>query len=488
MQFVDLVLDVPGIIEHTGDAEIGSLELDSRRASTGSLFLCMPGTRVDGHQFIPQALAAGAEGAVVTDPQAYARLRHLGIAGALVQDAAEATWRLAKRLYGDPSKQLKMVGVTGTNGKTTVAWILNQVLVGLGVKSAYVGTLGATIDGISINTDLTTPFAPEINRLLAEFVALGANAVVMEVSSHALAQKRVEGIEFDVGVFTNLSQDHLDFHPDMAQYFQAKRRLFGDLPTTKSIVTVANVDDEHGAMLDAESSRSLSFGSVDADVRLVASEVWLDRLQFSFEYTSRQFFADVPIGSKFNVSNCLGAVAAAIALGHEPANIVREMSGVQAAPGRFESVPTGSDFNVIVDYAHTPEALEKLLQSVRELTSGRVVSVFGCGGDRDRTKRPKMGATASALSDVVFVTSDNPRTEDPVAIIADIMPSVKVQATVDADRKSAIRSAIAEASSGDVVVIAGKGHEDYQILGTSKIHFDDREVAAEAIAERSVCA
>ncbi|MBA3725386.1 MAG: UDP-N-acetylmuramoyl-L-alanyl-D-glutamate--2,6-diaminopimelate ligase, partial [Armatimonadetes bacterium] len=322
----------------------------------------------------------------------------------------------------------------------------------------------------------------------AEFLVDGANAVVMEVSSHALAQKRVEGIEFDVGVFTNLSQDHLDFHPDMAQYFQAKRRLFGDLPTTKSIVTVANVDDEHGAMLAAQSSRSLSFGSVDADVRLVASEVWLDRLRLSFDHAGHQYEAVVPVGGKFNVSNCLGVVAAAIALGLSPHDVVRALQNVRAASGRFESVPAGGDFNVIVDYAHTPDALEKLLLSVRELTSGRVVAVFGCGGDRDRTKRPKMGAAASTLSDVVYVTSDNPRTEDPAAIIADIMLGVSAEAKVDPDRKSAIRSAIAEASSGDVVVIAGKGHEDYQILGTSKIHFDDREVAAEAIAERSACA
>ena len=477
MRLVDLA-STTGVLAVAGDIEVDSVTVDSREAHPGSLFVAMSGGQTDGHEFVGSALAKGASVAV-SKVDVFE-----GISPALlVDDSVEACWRLSKRVYGDPSARLRMIGVTGTNGKTTVAWVLRQALEALGVRTAYMGTLGGYIGKSRVETGLTTPFPPEINGFLARCLDEGIEAVTMEVSSHALAQRRVDGVEFDVAVFTNLSQDHLDFHADFEEYFAAKQRLFFDLPSNKSVIAVANADDEYGARLLKKAARPLGLGK-NGDVELVAAEPALDSLRMRLRVSSTEYEIEAPLGSRFNVENAMAVFASLLALGYSAADCARALSAVKGAPGRFEAVQNDRGLKVIVDYAHTPDALEKVLNSARELTTGRLICVFGCGGDRDKSKRPKMAAAASTIADIVWVTSDNPRTEDPSAIIKDILPGVSqaAESRVEPDRRKAISGAIAEAKPGDCVVIAGKGHEDYQIIGKEKTHFDDREVAAEAMA------
>jgi UDP-N-acetylmuramoyl-L-alanyl-D-glutamate--2,6-diaminopimelate ligase len=482
----ELVRGLPGVRSVQGDADVKRVSIDSRNVATGDLFVCLPGEKADSHEYIAQALAAGAIGAVVSD----GRFATGPGARVLVDDATDSCWRICKRLYGDPSRAMKVIGVTGTNGKTTVAWLLAQALNSLGVKAGYVGTLGAWIGGELKPTNHTTAFSPELNETLRRAVGAGHEALVLEVSSHALSQRRVDGIEFDVGVFTNLSQDHLDYHKDLDDYFKSKLRLFKGLPTSKRLRAVVNADDDYGLRLLAECPDALSFGSSElAEIRLRGSEVSMDKLAFEAEYRGAIISATVPFGGKFNVSNCLAVIGALIALGNDPSAAGATLASIRPAPGRFEAVRGEADFKVIVDYAHTPDALEKLLLSVRDLMPNRVITVFGCGGDRDRSKRPKMAAAASALSDIVYVTSDNPRTEEPIEIIHEILPGIKggTECRVEVDRAAAIGAAIAEAQGGDVVVIAGKGHEDYQIIGKTKQPFDDRIIAAQAMTKRAAC-
>lgn len=468
---------LPGVIAISGDCEISSVTLDSRSAGAGGVFIASKGISLDGHDFVGDALAAGAAVAV-SRPDIFEGLSP----ALLVEDSTDAAWRISKRVYGDPSSKMTLVGVTGTNGKTTVAWVLRQALEALGVRAAYMGTLGAFIGDRKVDTGLTTPFAPETNAFLSDCVEAGIECVAMEVSSHALAQKRIDGVEFDVAVFTNLSQDHLDFHTDFEDYFAAKRRLFGGLPSYKLLVSVINADDEFGRRISAD-GRVITFGE-DGDIRLMHSRATLDSVTLDVQYQGSDHTISAPLGAKFNVSNALAVFGALLGMGRSPQEAVRGLSAVSGAPGRFEAVAGGRGFAVIVDYAHTPDALEKVLQSARELTDGRLICVFGCGGDRDKTKRPRMAAAASSIADIVWVTSDNPRTENPEAIIADILPGLAegIASRVEVDRRKAIVGAISEAKPGDCVVIAGKGHEDYQIIGKEKTHFDDREVAAEALA------
>jgi len=476
MRLSDLA-SLPGVLAISGDAEVSSVTLDSREARAGSIFVASKGLSLDGHDFVGGALAAGAAVAVsradVFD----------GLAPAvLVHDSVDATWRICKEVYADPSSKLKLIGVTGTNGKTTVAWVLRQALEALGTNTAYIGTLGAFVGHDRIDTGLTTPFSPEINEFLKRCVESGVESVTMEVSSHALAQRRVDGLEFDVAVFTNLSQDHLDFHTDFEDYFAAKKRLFEDLPSKKQLVAVINADDEFGRRIDAK-GHVITFGR-QGSLKLLNSSATLDSVCLEIEYEGSVISVNAPLGARFNVSNTLAVFGALLALGYPVQACIKAVEAVKGAPGRFESVPSNKDFKVIVDYAHTPDALEKVLQSARELTEGRLICVFGCGGDRDKSKRPKMAEAASAIADIVWVTSDNPRTENPDAIIADILPGLVDGSVsrVEVDRRMAIKGAIAEAEAGDCVVIAGKGHENYQIIGKEKTHFDDKEVAAEALA------
>lgn len=489
-------------IKIEGDADLSSMTIDSRQVRADSLFVCMPGTTNDSHGFIPDASAKGASAVLVWDEVGFEAARSSGLAVAqLPTDRLafnEVIWRLCDVFFEHPTRNMKVVGVTGTNGKTTTAWLIRDMLRALGLKAGYLGTLGFQLPDEERELSNTTPFAVELYNLLAEARDKGVEALAMEVSSHALAERRADGIEFDAAVFTNLTQDHLDFHGSMAEYEAAKFRLFTDLPqqTSKSFVGAINVDDavgqKWGAQLAVQSPMVL-FGLTEEPGELpdsfnlagCATEVRLDEIEMWFREDSGTVGSfRASLGGSYNVENLASAVAGLLALGFELEEICEAANSVRPVPGRFEAVPNERGIGVLVDYAHTPDALEKLLDAVRPLTKGRVITVFGCGGDRDRTKRPKMAKAASERSDVTVVTSDNPRTEDPQSILDEVLTGiVPGRDSVDIiDRREAITHAVKIAQPGDVVVIAGKGHENYQIIGRTKYPMDDREMAREALA------
>jgi UDP-N-acetylmuramyl-tripeptide synthetase len=419
-----------------------------------------------------------------------------GLAWLLPEDFSEASWRLPHALLGFPTRKLKIIGVTGTNGKTTTAWLLRSMLDSLGEQSAYIGTLGYQ-DGLgALPLENTTPIAPELALLLSTAVGRGCTAIAMEVSSHALDQKRVDGVEFDAAIFTNLTQDHLDYHGTMDAYGEAKFRLFGhpwsQVKGNGRAKAAINRDDPTGLAWLARVPSAIAFSQSDGGANGltgVATHIGLSSLELELTFRGESFGpVRVPLGGNFNVENSLAAVAGCLTLGFPLSSVAKALSTVTPVPGRFEPVAARQDVEVIVDYAHTPDALEKLLGSVRPLARGRVITVFGCGGDRDRTKRPKMARAASSLSDVVVVTSDNPRTEDPAAILAEVATGVVsgVESHQILERPAAIDFAVELAQAGDVVVIAGKGHEDYQIIGHQKFPMDDRDLARKALERRSL--
>jgi UDP-N-acetylmuramoyl-L-alanyl-D-glutamate--2,6-diaminopimelate ligase len=459
----------------SADVEIAALAYDARRVVPGALFFCVPGFTRDGHDFAPEAVAAGAVALVVERPLG------LAVPEVLVPSARAAMAPAAARFHGDPTAALDVVGVTGTNGKTTTAFLVRALLEAAGRRCGLLGTVSAVVGGEERPVVRTTAEAIDLQRDFAAMRDGGDVACAMEVSSHALALDRADAIHFAVAVFTNLTQDHLDFHADMEDYFAAKRRLFALDPR----VAVVNVDDPHGRRLAAELPDAITY-AIERDAAYRATE-----LATSFEGTS--FTAVTPEGpvalrtalpGRFNVANALAALAAARALGVPLDTIAAALPRAGRVPGRFEPVDEGQGFAVLVDYAHTPDSLENVLNAARELTAGRVHCVFGCGGDRDRGKRPLMGAIAARLADRVVVTSDNPRSEDPAAIIAEILVGADDEALVEPDRRAAIAAAIAEAEEGDVVVIAGKGHEQGQEGPAGrKVPFDDVEVARAALRE-----
>ncbi len=473
-----------------GDAEIAAMTLDSRQAGPGSLFVCQAGTERDSHEFLGPAQDRGAVAAIVHSAFGFECARSLGLAVAQLPSAKldfnQAIWRICDAFYDHPTRSFQVIGITGTNGKTTTAWVLRDLLEAMGVPTAYLGTLGLQMPGHAQELSNTTPFAVELYGLLAKVRDSGAKALTIEISSHALAEFRADGVEFDVAVFTNLTQDHLDFHGDMASYEAAKLRLFTELPgqTQKPAAAAINLDDPAGQRFakQASAQRVVGFGT-GGELRCLRANVSVSELDLDLEYQGDLRSVRVPLGGSYNVENTLAAVAAAVALGYPFPQIVEALPKVRPVPGRFEPVPNDKGIGVLVDYAHTPDALIKLLEAVRPLTTGRVATVFGCGGDRDRKKRPLMAQAASAGSDLTVVTSDNPRTEDPQSIldevVAGIMPGKKYVAILD--RSEAIAFAIGQAQPGDVVVIAGKGHENYQIIGKTKTHMDDRELAREAL-------
>lgn len=468
-----------------GDAEVARICMDSRKIRPGDLFVAMPSERTDTYQFVPDVLSAGATGVVVFSKEGLS----LSPCAVQLDDYENDLWRLCDTLYGHPTRELKMVGVTGTNGKTTTAWIIQQLLDSLGLPCAYIGTLGFKIGRDLRPLPNTTPFVVETYNLILEAQLAGCEAVVMEVSSHALAQKRVEGFEFDAAVFTNFTQDHLDFHGTMAAYEAAKLRLFNDLPSTKALTKCLNLDDQTGS----EWARRLGtpkigfrthFG-LESDLVGVPKTVHVDGIEMELRFRGSTLEIQSQLGGSYNVENLLASISAVLGLGFSLEEIAPYVPGVTPVPGRFEGIKNPHGIGVIVDYAHTPDAIEKLLEAAREVTTGRLITVFGCGGDRDATKRPLMAAAAAGRSDLVIVTSDNPRTEDPESILDQVCAGLPDGFTYEriADRPSAIRKAIQSARRGDTVAIAGKGHEDYQIIGHEKIHMDDRELAREALSE-----
>nr|WP_155751543.1 UDP-N-acetylmuramoyl-L-alanyl-D-glutamate--2,6-diaminopimelate ligase [Scytonema sp. UIC 10036] len=474
------------------DAEIKGLKTNSHACGTGDLFIGMPGTRVDGGDFWQSAIASGAVAAVIS-PQAIQK--HPPTAEACIiaaEDMIKACAQLASTFYGYPGQKLKLVGVTGTNGKTTTTHLVEHFLNQANLPTALMGTLYTRWKDFLQTAIHTTPFAVELQQQLASAIDAGNDYGVMEVSSHALAQGRVMGCQFEVGVFTNLTQDHLDFHRDMEDYFAAKALLFS--PNYLKGQAVINADDPYGerliASLNPEQVWSYSVSDRNANL-------WMSDLNYEPNGVSGTLHTpkgEVPFRSplvgQFNLENLLAAVGAGLHLGLDLQLIASAIAEFPGVPGRMERVQISSkqDISVIVDYAHTPDSLENLLKASRPFIPGKMICVFGCGGDRDRTKRPKMGKIAAELSDVPIVTSDNPRTEEPEKILQDILAGIPetVNPTVIVDRATAIQTAILEAESGDGVLLAGKGHEDYQILGTEKIHFDDREHARNALQERMI--
>ena len=468
--------------------EVKGLTTNSHACQPGDLFIGMPGTRVDGGEFWESAIAAGAVAALVS-PQAAQksppRNQECLILAANMQTACA---QVAAAFYGHPAQQLELVGVTGTNGKTTTTHLIEFLLTQAQLSTALFGTLYARWPGFQQTAVHTTPFAVELQQQLAAAVASGCQFGVMETSSHALAQSRVMGCLFDVAVFTNLTQDHLDFHQDMEDYFAAKALLFS--PDYLQGRAVINADDPYGQRLIEQlpPSRVWRYSVQDA------ADLWTSQLDYGPTGVSGMLHTpqgDIafqsPLVGQFNLENLLAAVGAVLHLGVDLELIARVLPQFPGVPGRMERVQLAQqDISVIVDYAHTPDSLENLLLSARPFISGKLICVFGCGGDRDRTKRPQMGQIAAQLADRVVVTSDNPRTEDPERILQDILAGIPqtVRPEVVCDRATAIHTAILQASPGDGVLIAGKGHEDYQILGTEKIHFDDREQARAALSER----
>ncbi len=457
--------------------EVESLAYDSRKVRAGTLFFCVPGEKSDGHDFAGAAVEAGAVALVVE------RELGLDVAQVVVADARAAMAPLAARFWGDPSGELRVVGVTGTNGKTTTAFLVREILEAAGVQCGLLGTVRQVVGGAEEEVERTTPEAIDLQGTFRRMLEAGDEACVMEVSSHALALHRADAIHFEVGLFTNLTQDHLDFHADMEDYFRSKRLLFEMGPKT----SIVNVDDPYGRRL-AEEFECVTFSVEGAQADFATREATFDAAGAHFTVNTPPVGGGIEVRTglpgHFNVANALGAFAAASALGI-PADVAAAgLAQAERVPGRFEPVDEGQDFAVLVDYAHTPDSLENVLRAARRLTAGRVISVFGAGGDRDRDKRPKMGRAGAAGADLAIVTSDNPRSEEPGAIIEEVVGGIENGAAfeVEPDRRAAIFRALREAKAGDTVVIAGKGHEQGQEFEHGrKIPFDDREVAREEL-------
>ena len=451
---------------------IDSLSADSRTLTPGALFVAVDGEEYDGHQFVKAAIAAGARAVVVSH-----KVEHKGVTQILVKDTRTALSALAAQFYGDPSMRLRVIGITGTNGKTTSAHMTRALLDAIGMRCGYVGTLGASYGEWTRPLQNTTPLPIELQETLAAMLELGADAVAMEVSSHALALHRTDDIRFAVGAFTNLTRDHLDFHKTLEAYAAAKHRLF-DLAER----AVLNIDDPIGANWARElriRRIPVTTFSLEGDADVSARAITLRPDGSTFHLNGMR--VDLPLPGRFNVRNALCALAIVRALEGNVGLAAAALHGVPPVPGRMERYVRGGVV-AIVDYAHTPDALANVLRAAREtLAGGRLMVVFGCGGDRDAGKRPEMGAVARQLADVVIVTNDNPRSEDPNEIARAILAGAP-DAEVELDRRTAIRAAIGRAQPGDVVVVAGKGHEDYQIVGSARLHFDDRDEVRAALA------
>ena len=500
----NLIQDLIVLQLHGGlEGEVRAITYHSGQASEGSVFVAIKGTRSDGHDFVQQAIDQGCQIVVVEKPLAPVP----GVTFLQVANTRAALARLANRFFGFPSHSLTVVGITGTNGKTTTTYLLESILTACGLKVGVIGTVDVRYPGYVQPSSVTTPESVDLQRTLREMVDAGVTHVVLEATSHALDMHRVDGTRFAVGLFTNLSQDHLDYHGTMGEYFAAKSRLFSHILQEAGktpALAVINTDDlwceKLFALIDGP---SLRFGlSGDAEIRAQQVRCDFTGIQALIQTPRGELTVYSPLLGRLNLYNLLAATAVAVGLGLPLEGIAEGQKTLARVPGRLESIPNDLGVHILVDYAHTPDALEKALDSLRELHSGRIICVFGCGGDRDRGKRPLMGEAVAKRADLLVITSDNPRSEVPEAIMADIEGGVKAQGlpflvtlaqcagnctsgyTSVVDRGEAIRMAINYAGAGDVVYIAGKGHENYQILGSKRIDFDDRIVAAEALKEK----
>jgi UDP-N-acetylmuramoyl-L-alanyl-D-glutamate--2,6-diaminopimelate ligase len=491
MKLRDLLSNISEVVqvsEHPAwDREMTGICTNSHTCNPGNLFIGMPGTRVDGGEFWQSALEKGAIAVLIT-PQAARKFPPPSDVCAIeIKDMVSACAEVATAFYGNPAQKLKMVGVTGTNGKTTTTHLIEFFLKEANLPTALFGTLYARWQGYEKTASHTTPFATELQAQLAEAVTAGNEFAIMEVSSHALAQGRVKGCNFAVAVFTNLTQDHLDYHENMEDYFAAKSLLFSDLYLRGR--AIINLDDSYGKRLieTLNSERIWSYSVSDSNADFYTSDLTYESNGVKGKLHTPKGIVNFasPLVGQFNLANLLASIATLLSLGLSLDLIVEKLPYFAGVPGRMERVSIGENqkISVIVDYAHTPDSLENLLRAARPFIRGKMICVFGCGGDRDRTKRPLMGKIAAQLADVVVVTSDNPRTEEPGKILEDILTGIpdSVKPLIERDRSAAIYQAIASAEPGDGVLIAGKGHEDYQILGTEKVHFDDREQARNAL-------
>ncbi|HXB70734.1 MAG TPA: UDP-N-acetylmuramoyl-L-alanyl-D-glutamate--2,6-diaminopimelate ligase [Candidatus Acidoferrales bacterium] len=469
--------------------EVGGLEYDSRRVEPGFLFFAFPGSRTDGRQFAQDAVARGAlavasesEPPVPPDPLA----GHLSGRWVHVEHGRQALSLAARNFYGSPDEQLGITGITGTNGKTTTAYLIDSVLHAAGHITAMIGTIEYHLAGRVLKAVNTTPESLDLVRLFAELRQSGGTHATMEVSSHALALNRVYGLHFHTAVFTNLTRDHLDFHGTMEAYFAAKQTLFdgagGDAPR----FAVLNRDDEYARRIRLNPKTQVIWYGLGQEAELRARHIstGVKGAKFDVQHGKLRFPLESPLIGKINVYNILAACGAGLSYGLAPETIARGIADLRAVPGRFERVDLGQPFVVVVDYAHTDDALRNVIAVARGLNPKRVITLFGCGGDRDRTKRPLMGQAAAEASDFVVLTSDNPRSEDPLAIMNDALVGIRrkdVPHVVEPDRAAAIARALKEAREGDIVILAGKGHETYQVLKDKTIDFDDRQVAREVL-------
>ena len=462
------------------DIAVSGVAYRSDRVRPGDAFFCIPGFAHDGHDYAADAVKRGATALVVQ--------REIDDVGDVVQvsvaDTRVALAYASSAVYGHPSRDVRLVGITGTNGKTTTAYLVESILQASGEKTGLVGTVETKIAAQRRDAGRTTPESSDLNSLLAEMRDAGVSSAVMEVSSHAIDLHRVDGLHFEVAAFTNLSQDHLDYHHTLEEYFSVKRRLFTEMDVAKRVINIA---DPLGAGMALEVEDVITVGSEDADIRARDVVLSAGGSRFMLVTPAGEAQVELPLAAPFNVSNALVAAGCAHALEIPLASIVAGLQSAPQVPGRLERIATTQPFSVYVDYAHTPDSLEKAIDAVREITEGRVLVVFGCGGDRDPDKRPLMGHAAAKGADHAIVTSDNPRGEDPISIILQIEDGMRdgpASYEVEIDRRKAIASAMCQAAPGDAVLIAGKGHEDYQIFADRTIHFDDREVAREELTAR----
>lgn len=457
-----------------GETEIAGIACDSKAVKKGYLFVAVCGTKLDGHSFIAEAIERGAV-AVVTEKEI---ALSDGIAKIYVRDSRKALAEIAKEFYGRPSERLITVGVTGTNGKTTISYLVDSILAAAGHKAALIGTINYRIGERVIPAGNTTPGPIDLFKFMNETILNSIHYVVMEVSSHSLDQRRVEGIDFSVAIFTNLTGDHLDYHKDMEEYFNSKAKLFENLGDDS--VGIINTDDSWGSKLLKRSKGKIMTYAVDSDANFRAgvTSLSLDGNRFFIETPAGRLDLNSKLIGLHNVYNITASVAAGVALGFSLDTIKRGVENLVVIPGRLESIDCGQPFKVFVDYAHTDDALYNVLTALKPLISKRIIVLFGCGGDRDRTKRPRMARVAGELADEVIVTSDNPRSEDPAAIANEIASGFKARNyTIILDRTEAVRQALSRAREGDCVLLAGKGHEPYQVLKDTVVAFDDREVA-----------
>ncbi|SHH12433.1 UDP-N-acetylmuramoyl-L-alanyl-D-glutamate--2,6-diaminopimelate ligase [Tepidibacter thalassicus] len=472
------ILNIKGDI----DLNIEDIHYDSRKVSENSLFICVKGFNLDGHKFIQDALDKGSKAFIVED-DVYID----GYTFVKVKNTRKAMAKISSNFFANPTKHLNLIGVTGTNGKTTITYLLKDVLEYNNEKVGLIGTIKNIIGKREIISSRTTPESIELQKYFREMLENGNNYCVMEVSSHSLELNRVDNCEFKIGIFTNLTEEHLDFHKNLDEYRMAKEKLF--YKTT--VGNLINIDDIYGKKIYNSIKNLevpvLTYGiEGDADIKAENVKIYSTGVEYKLITPKYELDVYVPISGRFTVYNSLAVIGACYLMDIPKEAILEGLKNTKGVPGRFESVNSSKGFSVIIDYAHTPDAIENILKTAREFVKGKIITVFGCGGDRDKTKRPLMGSISQKYSDLTIVTSDNPRTEDPVKIIEDILRGIddsKQDYEVIIDRREAINNAINRAESGDIVIIAGKGHENYQIIGREKIHFDDKEVVIEILGE-----